>query len=54
MLNLKKDGVRKICYPGPPVYPIEADWHEELKVKAFTPLRGPSERDSLSKERVVS
>ncbi len=52
VLNFKKDGVQKICYPEPPVYSIEADWHEELEIQAFTPLWSSSERDSLSNERV--
>lgn len=52
VLNFKKEGVQKICYPEPPIYSIEADWHEELKIQAFTPLWSPSERDSLSNERV--
>lgn len=52
VLNFKKDGVQKICYPEPPVYSIEADWHEALEIEAFTPLWSPSERDCLSNERV--
>lgn len=52
VLNFKKDGVQKICYPEPPVYSIEADWHESLGIEAFTPLWSPSKRDSLSDKRV--
>jgi hypothetical protein len=52
VFNLKKRGVQKICYPEPPVYSIEADWHEALEIQAFTPLWSPSERDCLSQKRV--
>lgn len=52
VLNFKKDGVQKICYPEPPVYSIEADWHEELEIQAFTPLWSPSERDCLSNKKI--
>jgi len=51
-LNLKKDGKQKICYPEPPIYSIEADWHAELEIQAFTPLWSNSERDCLSNERI--
>ena len=52
VLNFKKNGVKKICYPEPPVYSIEADWHEALDIQAFTPLWSPSDRDCLSNKRV--
>ncbi|WP_280553017.1 TIR domain-containing protein [Halomonas sp. 25-S5] len=52
VLNFKMDGVEKMCYPEPPVYSIEADWHEELGVQAFTPLWSPLQRDSLSGKRI--
>ncbi|HFD32967.1 MAG TPA: TIR domain-containing protein [Gammaproteobacteria bacterium] len=52
VLSYKKGGVREICYPEPPVYSIEADWHEALEIQAFTPLWSPSERDCLSDKRV--
>ncbi|PCJ85804.1 MAG: hypothetical protein COA54_10435 [Thiotrichaceae bacterium] len=52
VLNLKKDGKKKICYPEPPIYSIEADWHEELEIQAFTPLWSSSERDCLYNKRV--
>jgi len=51
-LTFKKDGVREICYPEPPVYSIEADWHEALEIQAFTPLWRPSERNCLSDKKV--
>lgn len=52
MLNYKKNGVQKLCYPEPPIYLIEADWHGELGMQAFTPLWNPLERELFSKERV--
>lgn len=52
VLNFKKNGIQKICYPEPPIYSIEADWHEDLEVEAFTPLWQSSEKDILSEERV--
>ena len=52
VLNFKKDGVQKICYPEPPVYSIEADWYEDLEIQAFTPLWSPSERDCLSNKKI--
>lgn len=52
VLGLKENGLQAICYPEPPIYSIEADWHGALAIQAFTPLWSPSERDCLSKERV--
>ncbi len=52
VINFKKGGREKICYPEPPVYSIEADWHEALEIQAFTPLWTPSERDFLSEKKV--
>lgn len=52
VLNFKKKGIQKICYPEPPIYSIEADWHEDLNVETFTPLWRSSEKDILSIERV--
>lgn len=52
VLTYKKSGVKKVCYSEPPIYSIEADWHEELGVQAFTPLWNPLEKDILSDNRV--
>lgn len=52
VLNFKKNGTQKICYSEPPIYSIEADWHEDLEVEAFTPLWRSSEKDIFSEERV--
>ena len=47
VLDWKNNGVDKACYPDPPIYPDEADWHKQLEFDAFTPLWSPSENDSL-------
>jgi len=52
VLNFKKNSKQKICYPEPPIYSIEADWHEALEIQAFTPLWSLPERDRLAIERV--
>lgn len=52
VLNYKKDGVQKLCYPEPPIYSIEADWHGELKMQAFTPLWNPLEKEILSNTKI--
>lgn len=52
VLNYINNGVKKICYPEPPVYMIETDWHNAMGVQAFTPLWNPIEKDSLSDKRV--
>ncbi|MES9983567.1 MAG: TIR domain-containing protein [Candidatus Thiodiazotropha sp. 6PLUC6] len=52
VLNLIESGVQEICYPEPPVYSIEADWHEALEIQAYTPLWSPSERNCLSGHKV--
>nr|VFK66429.1 MAG: TIR domain-containing protein [Candidatus Kentron sp. UNK]VFK72019.1 MAG: TIR domain-containing protein [Candidatus Kentron sp. UNK] len=52
VLSLKKQGKTKICYPEPPIYSEESDWHGPLEVHAFTPLWNMSEMDSLHGLRV--
>ena len=52
VLAFKESGKNKICYPEPPIYSDEADWHAKLEVNAFTPLWNLSEHDCLSKEHV--
>jgi hypothetical protein len=52
VLNFRSADVQKICYPEPPIYPIEADWHEELEIQIFTPLWSSSERDVFSSVRI--
>jgi len=52
VLKYKKDGVKKVCYPEPPIYSIEGDWHGELDIQAYTPLWNPFEKDSLSDKRI--
>lgn len=53
ILTLKKVGkFKKICYPEPPIYSEEADWHHQLGIDAFTPLWSRSEDLSLKDRRV--
>ncbi|ALQ50477.1 TIR domain-containing protein [Nitrosomonas ureae] len=52
VLALKRKGKRKICYPEPPIYSDEADWHQQLEVDSFTPLWNVSEQNNLASVRV--
>ena len=53
ILALKADGkLNKICYPEPPIYSEEADWHNQLAIDTFTPLWSNSENNSLHGLRV--
>lgn len=52
VLGYKGLGKNNLCYPEPPVYSNEADWHKDLDVCAFTPLWHIEEKNILSKERV--
>lgn len=48
MLALKAEGRSiKICYPEPPIYSEEADWHTQLGIDTFTPLWSGLEGQSL-------
>jgi hypothetical protein len=49
---LKEDKGSKICYPEPPIYLEEADWHHQLGVETFTPLWSGGEYNSLHDLRV--
>jgi len=52
VIGVKKDGGDKICYPEPPIYSEEADWHRHMGVEAFTPLWNNNEKNLFSKVRV--
>ncbi|GFE59582.1 TIR domain-containing protein [Geobacter sp. AOG2] len=53
ILALKAEGTfTKICYPEPPIYSEEADWHHQLEIDTFTPLWSSSEDHSLNGLRV--
>lgn len=52
VLTMKNNGVKNICYPEPPIYSEEADWHQQLDVNTFTPLWNISDQDILAKSRV--
>tara|TARA_R110001583_G_C5664263_1_gene409917 strand:+ start:3474 stop:5489 length:2016 start_codon:yes stop_codon:yes gene_type:complete len=51
-LILKQQGINNICYPDPPIYPNEADWHQMVGIYAFTPLWSSFDQDSLSGVKV--
>jgi hypothetical protein len=53
LLALKEEGkIKKVCYPEPPIYSEEADWHRQLEIDTFTPLSSKSENLSLAGLRV--
>jgi len=53
LLAMKKSGLRKnLCYPEPPIYSEEAEWHQQLDINTFTPLWNSFESNSLHGVRV--
>jgi len=52
LLALKSEGIKEVCYPEPPIYAEEADWHQKLEIETFTPLWSRSEDMSLKGRRV--
>lgn len=53
VISIVKNGIKTICYPEPPIYPEEADWHQYFEIEARTPLWRPSEdSDSFSDQRI--
>ncbi len=51
-LKAKVSGQTKICYPEPPIYSDEADWHLQLGIDAFTPLWNISEQNCFAHKRI--
>ncbi|MFT5103896.1 MAG: hypothetical protein ACI86C_001557 [Candidatus Latescibacterota bacterium] len=51
-LNAKFNKQEKICYPEPPIYSDEADWHSHLGIEAFTPLWNITEQNCFSQNRI--
>ncbi len=51
-LKAKDKNQQKICYPEPPIYSDEADWHNHLGIDAFTPLWTLAEQDCLLQQRI--
>jgi hypothetical protein len=47
ILSLKAEGKSKVCYPEPPIYKEEADWHSIVAIEAFTPLWCSTDSDLL-------
>lgn len=54
LLSLKKDQNIKniICYPEPPIYSEEIEWHQKLNIETCTPLWSTTENLSLFGIRV--
>jgi len=52
ILNVKDSGQKKLCYPEPPIYSDEAEWHNRLGIEAFTPLWNISEQDYFLDQRI--
>lgn len=52
VLKVKSNNQKKICYPEPPIYSDEADWHIHLGIEAFTPLWRLAEQDCLLQQKV--
>jgi hypothetical protein len=51
-LKVKNNNQKKICYPEPPIYSEEADWHTFLGIEAFTPLWRLTEQDCLVQQQI--
>lgn len=51
-IKVKSTNQKKICYPEPPIYSDEADWHIHLGIEAFTPLWNLAEEDCLLQQRI--
>ena len=52
IIDLKKSGKQKVCYPEPSLYSEEADWLSHFGVEAFTPLWNSVEDGSLDSFRI--
>lgn len=52
IIELKKNGKRKVCYPEPSLYSEEADWLSYFEIDAFTPLWNRAEDKSLNNCRI--
>lgn len=52
IIELKKKGIHKVCYPEPSLYSEEADWISHFDVEAFTPLWSSVYDKSLNKCRI--
>ncbi len=52
IFSLKAKGGSKVCYPEPPIYKEEADWHSNVGIEAFTPLWRSSDNNLLKNSRV--
>jgi hypothetical protein len=51
-LKVMNTALKKLCYPEPPIYSDEAEWHALLGIEAFTPLWNISEQDLFVDQRI--
>jgi hypothetical protein len=52
ILKLDEKDTKKVCYPEPPIFTEEADWHSMAGVSTRTPLWDPSEHNSLANVKI--
>jgi hypothetical protein len=52
MFELSRKSIKEACYPEPPIYSEESDWHSMVGVATRTPLWNSSDQDSLLNEKV--
>ena len=52
VINIKKEGKKKICYPEPALYAEEAGWLSYFGIEAFTPLWSRAEDEVLKDLRI--
>lgn len=53
LLAMKQSGkTNNLCYPEPPIYAEEAEWHRQLGIHTFTPLWNSYESNALRGLRV--
>ncbi|MFT7405699.1 TIR domain-containing protein [Zhongshania sp.] len=52
VISFKNDGKMKICYPEPPIYAEEADWHDLMGMEVVTPLWNPVDQSCLSGKKI--
>lgn len=50
--KVKNSSKKKICYPEPPIYADEADWHQHLEIEASTPLWNAYDKDCFAQQRI--
>lgn len=51
-LKVRDSSPKKLCYPEPPIYSDEAEWHAHLGIETFTPLWNVSEQNLFVDQRI--